>query len=101
MYENNILSNLLCNPFFALSNSRIFGKFKFYFMKTVNLSVYGNIKGDIKYCTVCLKSKNRVYTQMLRIHLFSILFSTIKTPWTLAALAPLGLLILKTLTNVL
>ena len=36
---------------------------------------------------------------MLRIHLFSIF--TIKTPWALAALAPLCLLIVKTLTNVL
>jgi len=49
----------------------------FYFMKTLR----------------CL-SKNRLYTKMLRIHLFSIF--TIKTP-----LAPLGLLIAKTLTNVL
>jgi len=44
-------------------------------------------------------SKNRLYTKMLRIHLFSIF--TIKTPRTLAALAPLVLLIVKTLTNVL
>ena len=36
---------------------------------------------------------------MLRIHLFRIFIIT--TPWTLAALASLGLLILKTLTNVL
>ena len=36
---------------------------------------------------------------MLRIHLFSIF--TIKTPRVLAALTPLGLLIVKTLTNVL
>jgi len=46
----------------------------------------------------CL-SKNRLYTKMLRIHLFSIF--TIKTPKALAALAPLGLLIVKTVTNVL
>ena len=32
---------------------------------------------------------------MLRIHLFSIL--TIKTPWAIAALAPLDLLVVKTL----
>ena len=36
---------------------------------------------------------------MLGIHLFS--YFTIKTPWALAALAPLGLLIVKTLTYVL
>ena len=36
---------------------------------------------------------------MLRIHLFSIF--TIKTPRALAALTPVGLLIVKTLTNVL
>ena len=36
---------------------------------------------------------------MLRIHMFSIF--TIKTPQPLAALAPLGLLTVKTLTNVL
>ena len=36
---------------------------------------------------------------MLRIHLFSIF--TIKTPRALAALSPLGLLIVKTLTHVL
>ena len=46
----------------------------------------------------CL-SKNRLYTKMLRIHLFSIF--TIKTPLALVALAPLGILIVKTLTNVL
>ena len=45
------------------------------------------------------QSKNRVLTKMLRIHLFSIF--TIKTPRALAALAPLGLLIVKTLTHVL
>ena len=36
---------------------------------------------------------------MLRIHLFSIFI--IKTPRALAAFAPLGLVIMKTLTNVL
>ena len=41
-------------------------------------------------------SKNRLYTKMLRIHLFSI-----KTPQALVVLVPLGLLIVKTLTNVL
>ena len=44
-------------------------------------------------------SKNRLYTKMLRIHLFSIF--TINSPRALAALAPLGLLIVKTLTSVL
>ena len=46
----------------------------------------------------CL-SKNRLYTNMLKIHLFGIF--TIKTPRVLAALPPLGLLIVKTLANVL
>ena len=54
------------------------------------------------YCGIynllsCLK--NRLYTEMLKIHLFSIF--TIKTPRALAALTPLGLLIVKTLANVL
>ena len=44
----------------------------------------------------CL-SKHRVYTKMLRIYLFSIF--TIKGSRILAALAPLDLLIVKTLTN--
>ena len=43
-------------------------------------------------------SKTRLRTKMLRIHLFS--FFTIKTPWALIALAPLDLLIVKTLTRV-
>jgi len=44
--------------------------------------------------------KNRLYTNMLRIHLFSIF--TIKTcDWLLQCSRPLGLLIVKTLTNVL
>ena len=36
---------------------------------------------------------------MLRIYMFSSF--TIKTPWAFASLAPLGLLIVKPLTNVL
>ena len=75
-------------------------------MKTANIPVYGNIAVYIyniavyiQYCGVytilrCL-SKNRLYTKMLRIHLFSIF--TIKTPQALTALAS----IVKTLTNVL
>ena len=43
--------------------------------------------------------KNRLDTKLLRIHLFSVF--TVKTTRALAALAPLGLLIAKTLTNVL
>jgi len=38
----------------------------------------------------CL-SKNRLYTQKRKVHLFS--FFTIKTQWALAALAPFGILI--------
>jgi len=47
---------------------------------------------------LCL-SKNRLDTKLLRIHLFSVF--TVKRPRALAALAPLGHLIMKTLTNVL
>jgi len=46
----------------------------------------------------CL-SKHRLDTKLLKIHLFNVF--TIKRPRALAALAPLGLLIMKTLTNVL
>ena len=65
-------------------------------MKTATIPVYVIIAVFIQYCAVCLK-KN--YTNMLRIHSFSIF--TIKTPWALAALALLGLLIVQTLINVL
>jgi len=47
---------------------------------------------------LCL-SKNRLDTELLRIHLFSVF--TIKRLRALAVIAPLGFLILKTLTNVL
>jgi len=44
-------------------------------------------------------SKNRLYTKMLRVHLFS--FFPIKTSRALAALVPSGFLILqKKLTNI-
>ena len=43
-------------------------------------------------------SINRVYTKILGLHLFRIFI--IKMPPVLAALAPLGLLIIKLLTNV-
>ena len=59
--------------------------------------------GVWKYCSVykILRrlSKNRLYTEMLRVHSFSIFI--IKTPQALTALAPLGLVIINTLTNVL
>ena len=58
-------------------------RLNFYFMKTANIPVYGNIAVYINQCV-----------KMLRIHLFF----TIKTPQALAALMPLGLLIVKTLT---
>ena len=65
-------------------------------MKTAITSVW-------KYCGMntilgCL-SRNRLYIKMLRINVFSIF--TFKTQWALAALAPLDLLIVKTLTHVL
>ena len=66
-------------------------------MKIANIPVYGNNAVYIKILR-CL-SKNRLYTKMLRIHLFSIF--TIKTPRALPALAPLGLLIVKSMTSVL
>ena len=76
---------LLSNLFFSQSDSRIFRKFEFLFHEN---SQYA---GVWKYCGVykrvrCM-SKNRLYTKMLGINVFSI--------------APLGLLIAKTLTNVL
>jgi len=46
----------------------------------------------------CL-SKNRLYSKVLRLHLFSIF--TIMTPLALAVIAHLGLLIVKTPTHVL
>jgi len=73
-----------------------FENLNFYFMKTANIPVYGNV--------ACMEisrflTKNRLYTKMLRIHVFSVV--TIKTPQALAALVPLGFLIVKTLTDIL
>ena len=59
-------------------------------MKTADIPVYENIASV---------SKNRLYIKILRIHLFSVF--TIKAPRDHAAFRPLGLLIVKTLTNVL
>jgi len=42
----------------------------FYFMKTVNIPMYGNSAAYVNYCTFCLKYI--LYTKMLRIHVFSI-----------------------------
>ena len=64
-------------------------------MKTVKIPVYENIAVFIKYCAVCLK--HRLYTYMLRGHLFSIFI--VKMPQALAALASLGLLIVNALTK--
>jgi len=66
-------------------------------MKTATILMYGTAVVYIQYCAVCLK--HRLYDNMLIIHLFS--FITIKTPRDLVALAPFGILIMKTLTNVL
>jgi len=66
----------------------IFEKLNFYFIKTANKPPYGHI-AVYENILLCL-SKNRLYT--IRIHLFDIFI--IKTP-------QLGLLMLKTLTNVL
>jgi len=52
----------------------------------------------VQTCIPCL-SKNRLDTKLLRIHLFGVF--TIKRTRSLAALAPLDLLIVKTLTKVL
>ena len=46
----------------------------------------------------CL-SQNKSDTKLFRVHLFSAF--TIKRPRALASLAPLGLLIVKTVTNIL
>jgi len=62
-------------------------------MKTANIPVHGVYK-----LFRCL-SKNRLYTKMLRIHLFSIVI--IKTPRTLAAIVLLRILNVKTLKIVL
>ena len=62
---------------FAQSISRDLKKMmNFCFLKRANIPVYGNIAVYIKYC-YCL-SKNKLFTKMLRVHLFSIF--TIKTP---------------------
>ena len=64
-------------------------------MKTANIPVYGHIALYIKYYMSVLK---RLYTNMLKIQ-FSVFI--IKTPQALAAVAPLDLLISKTLTHLL
>ena len=46
----------------------------------------------------CL-SQNKSDTKLFRVYLFTVF--TIKRPWALASLAPLGLLIVKTVTNIL
>ena len=51
----------------------------------------------MEYCGVYLKID--YYTEMLKIHVFSRF--TIKTPRFVDVLAPIGLSIVKTLTNVL
>jgi len=68
----------------------------FYLIKAANIPVYGNIA---VYGILRWLSKNRLYTKMRRIHLFSVF--TIKRPQPLAALAHLGLLNVKTLKTVL
>ena len=67
-------------------------------MKTANIWVHGHIAVYINYCAVCLEIEYTLRC-LEYIYLFSII--TIKTPRTLAALASFGLLIVKTLTNVL
>jgi len=66
-------------------------------MQTANIPVYKYILRCMEI--FCCLFENRLDTKMLRIHLFSIF--AIKTPRTLVVLASLGLLIVKTLTNVL
>ena len=44
-------------------------------------------------------SQNKSDTKLFRVYLFTV--STIKKPWALASLAPLGLLIVKTVTIIL
>ena len=65
--------NTICLTYFSPYHIAVFiFNLNFYFVKTADIPVY-----------------NILYTKMLRMHLFSIF--NIKTPRTLAALAPLGL----------
>ena len=89
---------LVSNLFFSPNQIAVFIlKFEFLFHEDSQYT------GVWKYCVIynilyCV-SKNRLYFKMLRIHLFGA--STINAPRALAALAPLDLLIVNTLTNVL
>ena len=95
---NSIFHKFVSWPFFSPNQIAVlFENLNFYFMKTANILVYGNIEVYSRYYAVL--SKNRLYTKILRIHLFNIF--TIKTSRALAALMPIGLFIVKTLTNVL
>jgi len=67
----------------------------FYFTMTANIPVYGNIAVCIKYCAVCLKKKD--YT----IRCLEYICSVSSPLRRHAALAPLCLLIVKTLTDLL
>jgi len=75
----------------------MFEQLNYKFMNTATIPVYEN---NVMYGNSSLYVyKKRLYTKMIRIHLFS--YFTIKTPRALDALVRLGLLIVKTLTHVL
>ena len=57
------------------------------------------VRGHFGRKTRTVSSTYRLYTKMLRLHLFNII--TIKTTRALDALVPIGLLLVKTLTTVL
>ena len=94
-----LVSNLFAQSYLWEQKS-----FHFYFTKTTNKPVYRNTSvysnsSDVYIILPCL-SKNRLWTNVFRLDLFSIF--TIKMLRALVALAPLlGLFIIKTLTNVL
>ena len=97
------MSELLFRPISLILNV--------YFMKTANKLVYGYITVygmflitkilDLAYVQNymhCL-SQNKSDTKLFRVYLFTVF--TIKRPRALASLAPLGLLIVETVTNIL
>ena len=56
---------------------------------------------DLAYAQNCMRclSQNKSDTKLFRVYLFTVF--AIKRPWAFASLAPLGLLIVKTVTNIL
>ena len=89
------LKTLVSNLFLSPNQIAVFFEnLNMCFIKTTNITVYLNTAEYENNGPVWLKE-----IKMLRIHFFSIF--TMKTPWALGALTLLGLLIVKTLTNLL